>query len=668
MAYSIDRAGTEFLVNTYTNGDQGETGGDLTIAGLDGGGFVVAWANYFHPLDNSMCVIARVYDAGGVAATGELLAATITDKWQWTPVATHLPNGFALAWNDTSQSSYGGKGILPMGQVYDLDGNKVGAEFQAAAAADISGSYPAIAELKGTNGHFVVAWIGGIANGNAAPTPVIRFQVLDKAGVKFGSQVDAVKGAEGFSSLATVKVTGLENGGFLLGYAVGGARKVQAFNEAGVKQGGEIALDGGASIIALKGGGFVVGRGTSTYPVTDPANPSDAKVQIYSDAGVKVGGEITVNSVLAGQQSAPVLAPLKNGGFVAVFHEGEQIKAQAFTASGGRIGGELTVNTITEGNRGNVAVAGLDDGGFVVTWADESGKGVDATNTDLSGYGIKAQRFTITGKSDAPTGLKLSAASVLENAKAGAVVGTLIAKDADSSAFTFKLMDDAGGRFALKGSALVVKDGLKLDYEQAKSDTVSVKVTDSDGNTLTKVLSISIRDVNPEKVVGDNRANVIVGGAKADTLAGGGDNDTLKGGKGTDRLVGDTGTDKLYGGVDGATDIFVFNRGDSGKTAATWDQVFDFRADANPKPGVRSAGSDRIDLHLIDADPAKGDQDLRFVTKFTAAGAGQADGQVMVVDAGKHVNVHVDWNGDNTTDMIIQVMNVAKLTADDFLL
>lgn len=167
---------------------------------------------------------------------------------------------------------------------------------------------------------------------------------------------------------------------------------------------------------------------------------------------------------------------------------------------------------------------------------------------------------------------------------------------------------------------------------------------------------------------GNGLANTIVGNGRNNVLKGVGGNDTLKGGIGADMLTGGTGADDLYAGGDTQTDIFVFAMGDSGKTAATWDQVFDFRADADPKPGQRSAGTDRIDLRPIDADPLRGDQALRFVGKFAAPAKNEADGQVRVLDAGSHVNVEIDVNGDSRADMIIQVMNVAKLSADDFLL
>jgi VCBS repeat-containing protein len=102
----------------------------------------------------------------------------------------------------------------------------------------------------------------------------------------------------------------------------------------------------------------------------------------------------------------------------------------------------------------------------------------------------------------APTALKLSASTVRENAKAGTAVGSLLVTDPDKAdTFTFKLTDDAGGRFALSGSKLVVKNGALLDYEKVKSDTVTVQVSDNAGASLTKTLTIAITDVNDAPVI-----------------------------------------------------------------------------------------------------------------------------------------------------------------------
>jgi hypothetical protein len=155
-----------------------------------------------------------------------------------------------------------------------------------------------------------------------------------------------------------------------------------------------------------------------------------------------------------------------------------------------------------------------------------------------------------------------------------------------------------------------------------------------------------------------------------DTLIGDANNNVLDGyGNGRDTLTGGLGADDLYAGggygVDDVRDTFVYaSIGDSGATADTWDQIFQFdRAQSKT-----DTTSDKIDLRLLDADPDSGDQAFRFVTEFTSPKGKQADGQVRVVDTGSDVNVEIDLNGDNTVDSIIQVMNVDTLTINDFLL
>lgn len=154
------------------------------------------------------------------------------------------------------------------------------------------------------------------------------------------------------------------------------------------------------------------------------------------------------------------------------------------------------------------------------------------------------------GTTHTPTDIKLSAATVSEFAKTGTRVGTLSTVDADvGDAFTYKLLDSAGGRFVLSGNELKVANGLLLDYEQAKSDTVKIQVTDSQGHTRTETFTITIKDVNPESVTGSSAADTFVGGAGNDTLSGMAGNDKLTGGAGNDRLDGGTGSDTLTGGT-----------------------------------------------------------------------------------------------------------------------
>ena len=69
--------------------------------------------------------------------------------------------------------------------------------------------------------------------------------------------------------------------------------------------------------------------------------------------------------------------------------------------------------------------------------------------------------------------------AVAEAVADGTVVGKLNAADPDGNdGFTYLVLDDAGGRFAVSGGKLVVADGLSLDFEQNASYSVQVQVTD----------------------------------------------------------------------------------------------------------------------------------------------------------------------------------------------
>jgi len=163
----------------------------------------------------------------------------------------------------------------------------------------------------------------------------------------------------------------------------------------------------------------------------------------------------------------------------------------------------------------------------------------------------------------------------------------------------------------------------------------------------------------------------LIGGFGRDTLFGGRGDDKLDGGPGVDRLAGGMGADimagglrpdRLFVGVDDDQDRIVY--GSKGELVATdWIFQFDHRSDA------AEAVWDRIDLRSIDADrQVAGDQAFRFVDAFAAAGAGEPDGQLRVVDRGADVNVEIDFNGDNAVDALIIVRDVGSLSAADFFL
>jgi len=188
--------------------------------------------------------------------------------------------------------------------------------------------------------------------------------------------------------------------------------------------------------------------------------------------------------------------------------------------------------------------------------ADWNGNlGIKLTANDHGIEKVSTFNLEVTAVNDGPTSLTISGGKILENSFAGKLVGVLHAKDADGDALTYSLVDDAGGRFRIDGNKIVVADGTKLDYEQAKSHNVTVKVADKSGAFTTETFAIEVGDVSNEKVTGGTGNDVVKGGSGKDKIAGGLGKDVLTGGKGQDAFVFNTKASKAN--VDKITDFNV---------------------------------------------------------------------------------------------------------------
>ncbi|WP_134495019.1 cadherin domain-containing protein [Microvirga pakistanensis] len=172
--------------------------------------------------------------------------------------------------------------------------------------------------------------------------------------------------------------------------------------------------------------------------------------------------------------------------------------------------------------------------------------------TDAAGYSlVRAIMIGVYNTEEAPENVSLTLANqpLNELAANGTEVGTLTATDQDAgNSVTFRLVDDAGGRFEIANGKIVVKNGLKLDYEQARSHKVTVEAKDVTGLVTQQTFTINLGNVNGETVSGTAASEAFFGGAGLDVLNGGSGNDTLGGGLGNDVLTGGTGRD-----------AFVFN-------------------------------------------------------------------------------------------------------------
>jgi Ca2+-binding RTX toxin-like protein len=297
----------------------------------------------------------------------------------------------------------------------------------------------------------------------------------------------------------------------------------------------------------------------------------------------------------------------------------------------------------------------------------------------------------------APTEVILSDSSVVEHAQTGTTIGYLWAFDPDDDeTFTYTLTDDAGGRFAIVGDNLVVKDGSLLDYQAAKSHRIMVEVRDSDGNVHTESLTINVSDAvdlqdaaaTDDQLFGSAEAALLQDLSGNNKLYGSADDDVINGLGGNDKLYGLAGNDTLNGGVgkdivsggDGA-DTFVF---DAPLKKGHFDQIRDFKSgqdkavfdlDALKTFKVKASKSDLLDFAKKGKPDKKFSVELDKVFKegklekkfFNVGTASDDRNDYIVYTKSGTVYLDVDGSGSAKPIEILKLKPGTALAFSDFL-
>ena len=146
-------------------------------------------------------------------------------------------------------------------------------------------------------------------------------------------------------------------------------------------------------MVLLRGGGalFVWQSG--------PVGSQDIHARFMGADNTFSTSEILVNTYTTGQQCDPVAATLADGSVVVAWSSHEQdgsmqgIYGQRFSAPGQRLGGEFQVAEATQWNQRNPALAPLANGGYVAVWVNETGSDV----TGEFQVGIQGRLFDASG-------------------------------------------------------------------------------------------------------------------------------------------------------------------------------------------------------------------------------------------------------------------------------
>lgn len=583
--------GTEIDVNTIETGGQGFS----SVTALAGGGFVVVWddGSAEGGDQQSLDVRMQVFDSTGARVGVERIVNSTVAGNQSLPLVTALADGgFAVAWTDASATGADSSGLAVRVRFFDPSG---------------SGRGPDVLVNTSTNGDQTLDSITAFDDGRVAVTftdagnhagddsgLAVRRAIVDADGtINLGELVlpASTSGDERESSIAA-----LEGGGFVATWtdvvvtSLGTVTSIDGsiFDRFGQRVRGDFDVSttpatnvGDSTVVALADGGFVVAWSETSTSGPDTSGTT-VRGQVFNGVGTRLGDSFVIPTTITDDQTAPELAALADGRFVAVWTDLSEtgqdfkfaaIKAQVFNADGTRSGGEMLVNSEIAGAQFDPSVSVLADGRFVVSWTN------GPTNSD-----VRAQIFDP----------RMAAVNLAGRLTADDLVGTFLA-DTLSGSFgndtlrggngADRILGDEGNDLLIGGAGVDVLFG-GIGNDEMRSERGADRLFGGAGNDamtvgpdgglisggagvdevrftgLTQGVTVSLvaGAVNSrgatgvilqsiENLLGTSRADRLVGNSGANLINADAGNDTIFGAEGDDRLIGRDGADQLFGGL-----------------------------------------------------------------------------------------------------------------------
>ncbi|MDF1635825.1 cadherin repeat domain-containing protein, partial [Mycoplana sp. MJR14] len=214
------------------------------------------------------------------------------------------------------------------------------------------------------------------------------------------------------NSAGTPTVTALANGTFVVAWQttvdgnVGLVGRIYDANHNPVSAEFSIETTGAgtqssAGLVALDSGGFL-----AVWQSADGQEPDTSgngvRARAFTDTGVPVADDYTINATVTGNQNAPTGVTLDDGRILLAWQSADAegsdssetgIRAVILNADGSPAGSEFVVNTVTEAGQLTPSVAALADGGYVIAWTLN-----DTAGSDTSGGVIRATHFDANGE------------------------------------------------------------------------------------------------------------------------------------------------------------------------------------------------------------------------------------------------------------------------------
>jgi Ca2+-binding RTX toxin-like protein len=529
--------GSEFVVNTTTADNQSEP----VLVELAGGRLLVLWTNS----DASGTTISgrgRIYDLDGNPLTGEFEAA-------YGAAAAFPGGGFIVA---SVRPDGDGSGIFL--NTYNSNGDPAGfAMFGAFYNQNTFGDQGQPSWAVNPDGRFILTWTDFFGTGVDADVKA-RTSLMTLNGGSFGNEF--LVPTNGLGVQQSPDVTILESGNTVITWLTDGVLKAQVF--IGTSRIGSeftVTADSPAAepvVATLAGGGFViVWHRDSTL--------TDLSAQIFDAAGAKVGDEILIDAQGVSRVGSVEVSALESGGFVVswagfdnVGTNDPGIRAQVFDSTGGTVGQQIVVNTVTAGEQLHAATLALSNGRIVVAWTDASGQGGDA-----SGLAVKARIFD-PGVAPLPS----TGDDVLAGTAGDDSINGLAGNDVLTGFGGNDVLDGGAGNDRTQGGAGddshivdsagdTVVEGAGQGFDRVFASATFRLNTGAE----VELLTLDQSGTAALDLAGNEFGQTIFGNEGVNSLEGMGGNDILWGIGGDDVLDGGTGGDVLIGGA--GNDVYV---------------------------------------------------------------------------------------------------------------